>query len=120
MGDEEKGAVTYLSLPALSVSRWRQLEMFVMFTGGVALCRPPDRLIEVEADGGDNFLAKLDPGGVRISRARLNQMLVSQSISSRRSRTIPDILYSGRRGREAVTGGRMTDQMGGRREWERL
>ena len=75
LGGEIKGAVTYWSLPVYSISGWQtacQLEIFAVFTGAVALCRPLDLLFEVEAAGGDNLPAKLDPGGVLVPRACLS------------------------------------------------
>ena len=75
VADEIKGAVTYWSLPVYSISGWQtacQLEIFAVFTGAVALCRPLDLLFEVEAAGGDNLPAKLDPGGVLVPRACLS------------------------------------------------
>ena len=75
VGDEIKGAVTYWSLPVYSISGWQtacQLEIFVVFMGTVALCRPLDLLFKVEAAGSDDLPAKLEPGGVLIPRACLS------------------------------------------------
>ena len=74
-GDEIKGAVTYWSLPIYSISGWQttcQLEIVVVFTGNVALCRPLDLFFKVEAAGSDDLPTKLEPGGVLIRSACLS------------------------------------------------